>query len=139
MTPEDHEFIRTHAFTVPSPCGRAWEVPMRKVFQDYLRYRKEADNEGSAIVEEGLTVDDLTSWFYDQYSWDDVERDGRQVRQPTPRQIQDALDLMRSRNDPSREATLAPSPLETARLGRAKLRQQVSQSRASGAAPKPKM
>lgn len=56
----------------------------------------------------------LEVWFFEQFNWSDVERYGSVVKQPSPRQIQEALNLMRGNDSPGEFAKLRVLPEKVA-------------------------
>lgn len=127
MTPEERKELMTQVFIVRSPCGRTYEVPLRKVLNDYVDFRLQADGDSRAKVISEISPSDVEVWFYEQYNWQDVERDGKIVGHPTAAQVEEALNLMRGSEDPSNVAELRVSSAAHARIKRAQLRGSVSQ------------
>lgn len=67
-------------FEVRSPLGPVWFVPYDKVVEDYAQFLQDADDlSPEASLEKARSVgqDDILSWFYEQFSWHEVERHGQ--------------------------------------------------------------
>jgi hypothetical protein len=135
MTPEDRTFIQGHCYRVESPCGRAWDVPMRRVMNDYIAFLIENDGVTRRQALETMDASQVESWFHEQYEWQDVERDGRLVQQPTAQQIIDALDVARGGRSNMTSSVVDVPDYET-RKKRRKLGQMAR--RGAMTPPKPK-
>lgn len=77
---------------------------MLSVLRDYISYRERGTTLKEAINHCGK--DDVESWFYSQYGWRDVENQGKQVKDPTPQQILDALDRVRGGENVGNDTTV---------------------------------
>jgi hypothetical protein len=137
MTPEDRAFIMEHTYRVQSPCGRVWDVPMRCVMNDYVRFLVDNDGVTRQQALADMEVQWVESWFHEQYDWQDVERDGKLVQQPTANQIKQALDLMRG-GASNIQATTVDTPGHAARKKRRSL-WQIAQQNAPAPAPAGKL
>ena len=95
--PADLDAVR--GFEAPSPCGRTWFVPLSAVREDYAQFLVDADGvsyeEARQKIEE-YGEDTLTTWFYEQFDWSDVERYGTLTGAPSMQQVIAALNLYRT-------------------------------------------
>lgn len=95
-------------FSVKSPCGRVWFVPLEQVRQDYAQFLMQADglSNSEALAKVAENEEFVPTWFYEQFSWADVVARGQLVVQASPADIEYALNFVRDNSDvsPSSEA-----------------------------------
>lgn len=138
QTPNDPT-IETHGFRVDSPCGRSYEVPLAKVRDDYARFLMENDGVTRAEALEKCDRDTLETWFCEQFDWSDVERYGRVVKNPSARQIKEALDLMRASDVVSSVAKVVALPEKVAQQKGRRLEKALSTPEAPSPSRRPRM
>lgn len=69
-------------FEVHSPVGPVWFVAFDKVVEDYAEFLCDADGlapDKARAQARGCSKDDICAWFYEQFSWHEVERHGQLV------------------------------------------------------------
>lgn len=110
-------------FRISSPCGRIYELPLKKVEEDYIDYLVEADKITPEEASKDMTKDNIYSWFMEQFNWDDVDRYATLVQEASPKQIQEALDLLRRSSHPPNKSKLMVSPALVADFDAANLNQ----------------
>ena len=71
------EFMKQFQFI--DNYGRQWEVPLLAVEKDYREYLA-AYNDPQP---ESIPESDLTTWFNEQFSWFEIKRDGKIVKDLT--------------------------------------------------------
>ena len=91
----EHEDFSVMAFVIDSPCGRTFRVPFEAVQEDYVDFLVRNDGLSRKEALGRCTFSDLKSWFYEQFSWAEVDSVGECIGQPTPAQIQAALNRAR--------------------------------------------
>lgn len=135
MTPDDLYYIQTHAYRVKSECGREWEVPMRLVMEDYIKFRIENDSVDRKQALEEMDRHDVEHWFGQMYvTWDDIDRDGTLVKHPTQEDIDKALDALRRSGSPMNDSKLITSGREMARIEHKKIQKKTSRQALAPAA-----
>lgn len=80
---------------INSNCGRVWFLPYQKVEQDYINYLVDEDG---LDCKEALTYvhgKDVSFWFYEQYIWSEVDRDGILLTPRIPKKYVKFLDCWR--------------------------------------------
>lgn len=110
-------------FRISSPCGRIYELPLKKVEEDYINYLVEADKVTPEEALREMTKDDVYSWFMEQFNWDDVDTYATLVQEASPKQIQEALDLLRRSAHAPNKSKLMVSPELVAEFEAANLSQ----------------
>jgi hypothetical protein len=115
-------------FKISSPCGRVYELPLKKVQDDYVAYLVEADKISPFQAMQEMSKDDVHSWFMEQFNWDDVDRYATLVKEPSAKQIQAALDAMRNGTYAPDNAKLQISPKLAADFEAAQLSQSTPPS-----------
>lgn len=98
----------TCSFRIASPCGRVFRVPWLNVREDYLRFLRKEDGLTRTQALAQMAPDDVTAWFYEQFDWSDVDRMGVIAQPANAAQVREALNLMRSSQQPSDRAVLEP-------------------------------
>ena len=76
-------------FEVHSPLGPVWFVPYDKVEEDYAIFLEDADGlstEQALAKARACSQEDIRSWFYEQFSWHEVERHG-ELLQPAKKTL----------------------------------------------------
>lgn len=86
------------AFIVTSPCGRAWEVPIEAVREDYAQFLCQVDGISLDEANAQVQAEEVAFWFYEQFQWSDIDRTGKLVKDASPETVKLALDLMRERH-----------------------------------------
>jgi hypothetical protein len=77
-------------YKIKAPCGRIYYVPIEKVHADYATY---CAQEGDGTPE--MREDEIHTWFHDNYTWEEVERDGEVIGFASAAQVKTALDYVR--------------------------------------------
>ena len=95
MTPEDLEIIKTKQYRVEGACGREWVVPLQAVMNDYIHFLETNDNITRKEAIRRTDINDITSWFHEQFNWSDVEKYGKMVKEASQKTIEDALNIYR--------------------------------------------
>jgi len=90
-----------NGYKIKAPCGRVYFVPLEKVRADYAAYCNEEGEDDPAIKES-----DVHTWFHDNYTWEEVERDGFMTDFSSQEEVKAALDLVRDEASPCDCATL---------------------------------
>lgn len=134
----DHLPLEALVFRVKSPCGRAYEVPMIKVRDDYVQFLMDADNLSRKEALQRFEFRDLESWFYEQFRWEEIERYGKLVKNPSPKQIKEALDHMRN-GSPSNDCMLVAQPEVLAQKRAKKLDRALADQPVAPSRQKPRM
>jgi len=98
--------FKTKAFRLKSVCGREYKVPVTGVATDYARFLMKEDKLTRAQADAQMTDDDVTSWFYGQFSWDEVGHYGVLVKEASAKDVERALNLRREGLTPG-EAAMA--------------------------------
>ena len=137
--PSSNHPVETVGFRIASPCGRTYEVPLTKVRDDYAKYLMESDGITRAQALAQCDRETLETWFMEQFDWSDVERYGRVVKNPSPRQIREALDLMRGNDSPGNFADLKVFPEKVAEQRSLHLDKTLAPSTPSASPRKPRM
>lgn len=68
---------------------------MLLVARDYAKFLVENDGVSFKEAMDGMTLEDVEVWFSQQYSWDDVDHQGKLIKYPSEQEILDALDMAR--------------------------------------------
>ena len=134
----DHLPLEALVFRVKSPCGRAYEVPMLKVRDDYVQFLMDQDGLSRKEALQKFEFSDLESWFYEQFNWDDIERHGKLIKNPSPKQIKEALDHMRN-GSPSNDCMLVAQPEVLAQKRAKKLDRALADQPVAPSRQKPRM
>ena len=79
---------------IRSPCDRVWFLPYEKVVTDYVNFLKEADNLSEEDARKKVNHD-VSYWFYEQYIWTEVDRDGILLTPRVPKKYVKFLDFYR--------------------------------------------
>jgi hypothetical protein len=77
--PQNSSDVRK-GFEVRSPLGPVWFVSYDKVEEDYAIFLEDADElskEQALAKARACSQEDICSWFYEQFSWHEVERHGQ--------------------------------------------------------------
>lgn len=84
-------------FSVKSPCGRVWFVPLEQVREDYAQFLQQADglSQSEARARVAKNEEFVPTWFYEQFDWSDVASRGQLVVQANPADIERALNFLR--------------------------------------------
>ena len=110
-------------FRISSRCGRIYELPLKKVQDDYVDYLVREDKITPEQAIQNIDKDDLRSWFMEQFNWDDVDKYATVVKKPSAQQIEEALNEMRRSSYASDNAELMISPQLVADYDAAQLNQ----------------
>lgn len=125
--------LHAQAFRIQSPCGRAYEVPLDQVAEDYVRFLVDADGISRTEALGRVTQDAVESWFREQFSWGDVERYGRKTKDASRAQVIAALDQVRRGSSVSGVSRLVVDEAKVARE-----RQAALDGALPGTAPSPR-
>ena len=82
-------------WVIRGSCERVWFLPYTAVVQDYKNYLMDADGITSEQADEQIGGEDISFWFYEQYIWSEVERDGKLLTKPVPKKYKKFLDFYR--------------------------------------------
>lgn len=82
-------------WVIKGNCDRVWFLPYSAVVRDYKNYLIEADGITEEQAEAQTAGEDISFWFYDQYIWAEVERDGKLLTKPVPKKYKKFLDFYR--------------------------------------------
>lgn len=134
----DHLPLEALVFRVNSPCGRAYEVPMIKVRDDYVQFLMDQDGLSRKEALQKFEFSDLESWFYEQFRWEEIERYGKLIKKPSQKQIKEALDHMRD-SSPSNNCMLVAQPEVLAAKRAQKLDRALEDQPVAAARPKHRM
>jgi len=80
---------------IKGACGRVWFLPYSAVVQDYKNFLIESDNLTEDEADQQIANEDISFWFYEQYIWSEVERDGKLLTKPVPKKYKKFLDFYR--------------------------------------------
>lgn len=92
---------RVPGFRCTDGIGRVYFVPCEKVRADYIAYLIQADNltRKQAVAMADAEKEFLSTWFYEQFIWSEVRRDGVLIKGPSAKLVKNAIDFYLSECD----------------------------------------
>lgn len=132
----EEEFIQCSAFRVTGGCGRVWEVPLKAVRRDYVRFLMEEDGVTQKEALAQATKEAVETWFHEQFDWSDIEQYGKMVKGASAAKIEEALNLLRGSFSQSHTKQLL-IPEKLARLKARRLDEKLEP--AAGVSSKPRL
>lgn len=82
-------------WVIRSTCERIWFLPYTAVVLDYKNYLTQQEGLTSEEADAQIGSEDVSFWFYEQYIWPEVERDGKLLTKPVPKKYKKFLDFYR--------------------------------------------
>lgn len=96
-TNPNQDYSKAPGFTVKSPCGREWFVPLTAIIADYASFLQEADglSNADALTKANANMSFMETWFHEQFSWSDVVHHGVLVKKADAAHVEAALNFYR--------------------------------------------